>query len=92
MIAGMAELFARGYLVDTILLIVLCEVVVLTLLWQRTRRGIAPVDLIPNILAGTFLLLALRLALGGAGWMFCSASLAAAGVAHLIDLRRRWRT
>ena len=88
----MAEWFASGRLVDAILLLVVCEVVALTLLWQRTRRGVAPVDLIPNILAGAFLLLALRLALGGAGWMYAAASLGAAGIAHLVDLRRRWRT
>ena len=87
----MAELFAGGHLVDGILVLVLVEVVALVLLWQRTRRGIAPADLIPNILAGAFLLLALRLALGGAGWMVCSAALAAAGIAHLVDLHCRWR-
>ena len=88
----MAEWFTSGRLVDAILLLVVCEVVALTLLWQRTRRGVAPVDLIPNILAGVFLLLALRLALGDAGWMYGAASLGAAGIAHLVDLRRRWRT
>ena len=87
----MAEWFASGHLVDAILLLVVGEVVVLTWLWQRTQRGVAPVDLIPNVLAGAFLLLTLRLALGNAGWIYCGASLAAAGLAHVIDLRRRWR-
>ena len=87
----MADWFSSGTLVDVILLLVLCEIVVLTVLWQRTRCGVAPADLIPNVLAGAFLLLALRLVLGGAGWMYCAASLAAGGVAHLVDLRRRWR-
>lgn len=87
----MAELFASGHLVDAILLLVVGEIIALTLLWRWRRRGIAPVDLIPNVLAGGFLLLALRLSLGGAGWMACSASLAAGGIAHLIDIRRRWQ-
>ena len=87
----MAELFASGRLVDLILVLVAVEIVVLTLLWRATGRGVATADLVPNILAGAFLLLALRLALGGAGWMACCASLAAAGVAHVIDIARRWR-
>jgi hypothetical protein len=86
----MAELLSSGHLVDAILLLVTCEVIVLSLLWRSTGKGIAPSDLIPNILAGAFLLLALRLALSDAGWISCCACLAAAGVAHLIDLRRRW--
>ena len=87
----MAEWFASGHLVDAILLLVVCELIALTLLWQRSRRGVAPADLLPNILAGAFLLLALRLVLGEAGWMYCAASLGAGGLAHIIDLRRRWR-
>ena len=87
----MAELFANGHLVDGILLLVAGEIIALTLLWRWRRQGIAPADLIPNVLAGGFLLLTVRLVLGGAGWMACSASLAAAGAAHLIDITRRWR-
>ena len=87
----MAEIFASGTLIDGILLLVVCEIVALALLWRWRRRGIAPADLIPNVLAGGFLLLALRLALGGAGWMVCIACLAAGGIAHLIDITRRWQ-
>lgn len=88
----MAELFARGTLVDGILLLVAVEIVALTLLWRWRRRGIAPADFIPNVLAGGFLLLTVRLVLGGAGWMACGAALAAGGVAHVVDLTRRWRS
>ncbi|MET0721402.1 MAG: hypothetical protein ABWY64_11290 [Tardiphaga sp.] len=86
----MAEWFASGRLVDLILALVVVEVIVLALYWRATRRGVPPADLLPNILAGAFLLLALRLSLGGFGWQPCCACLAAAGVAHLVDLRRRW--
>ena len=87
----MAELFWSGRLVDGILLLVALQTAALMLYWRQTARGVAPADLVPNILAGACLLLALRLALGGAGWMWCCASLAGAGLAHLADLRRRWR-
>lgn len=87
----MTELFASGRLVDLVLVIVALEMVALGLYWRWSRRGVAFSDLLPNLLAGAFLLLALRLALSGAGWMPCCACLAAAGVAHSIDLARRWR-
>jgi hypothetical protein len=87
----MTEWFASGRLVDAILALVVLEVVVLAMLWRRHRRGLPLADLLPNILAGALLLLALRLSLGGFGWQYCAASLAFAGVAHLVDLSRRWR-
>jgi hypothetical protein len=86
----MAELFASGRLVDFILIIVVIEAGSLLIYWRSRRRGVSPGDLLPNLCAGVFLLLALRLSLGGAGWQLCCASLAAAGMAHLADLARRW--
>ena len=87
----MAELFASGRLVDLILAIVAIEAAFLVFYWRSTGRGVSPGDLLPNLCAGALLLLALRLSLGDAGWELCCASLAAAGVAHLVDLNRRWR-
>jgi hypothetical protein len=87
----MADLFASGRLVDFILVVVALEVAALLLYWARARRGIAPLDLLPNLCAGAFLLLALRATLAGAGWTTASFFLAAAGLAHLTDIYRRWR-
>ena len=87
----MADLFTSGRLVDLILILTAIEAVCLMLYWRSRGRGIAPLDLLPNLFAGAFLLFALRLALGGAGWEFCCGSLAAAGLAHVVDLGRRWR-
>ncbi len=87
----MAELFASGRLVDIILALVVVEAALLTLYWRRRRRGVSPVDLLPNLCAGTFLLLALRATLAGSEWTVACACLAAAGLAHLVDLGRRWR-
>jgi len=87
----MAELFASGRLVDLILVIAAIEAACLVIYWRSTGQGVSPGDLLPNLFAGAFLLLALRLSLGGVGWQFCCGSLAAAGVAHLVDLGRRWR-
>jgi hypothetical protein len=87
----MADLFANGRLVDFILAVVMFEAAILAFYWARTRRGIAPMDLLPNLCAGAFLLLALRATLAGGDWMIASLCLAAAGLAHLVDVYRRWR-
>jgi hypothetical protein len=87
----MAELLASGRLVDLILVLTAIEAVCLVLYWRSRGRGIAPLDLLPNLFAGAFLLLALRSVLGGAGWELCCGSLAAAGVSHIVDLARGWR-
>ena len=87
----MSDLFASGRLVDLILLIVAIEAVVLIVYWRKTGKGIAPRNLLPNLIAGALLLLALRLTLAQAGWMAICGCLAAAGVANVIDIMRRWR-
>lgn len=87
----MADLFSSGRLVDFILIVVVVEAAALLLYWVRARRGIAPLDLLPNLCAGVFLLLALRATLAGGGWMMANLCLAAAGLAHLTDVCQRWR-
>ncbi len=87
----MSDHFASGRLVDLILLIVAIEAVVLIAYWRKTGKGIAPPNLLPNLIAGALLLLALRLTLAQAGWMAICGCLAAAGVANVIDIMRRWR-
>jgi hypothetical protein len=88
----MSDIFASGYLIDLVLIVVVVEAAALLLVWCQSRRGIAPGDLLPNLCAGAFLLLALRATLGGAGWMIACLCLAGAGIAHLTDVWRRWRS
>lgn len=88
----MIELIASGRVVDFILVLVAIEFIALTLHHRRTGRGIAPAAILPNLLAGAFLLLALRTAAGSSGhaaWVALFLLLAL--VAHLADLQRRWR-
>jgi hypothetical protein len=87
----MTEFFGSPHLVDLILAIVAGEALAIVLYWQLSRRGIAPRLLLPNVLAGVFLLLALRLALSGLSWPWYAACLAASGIANVADLRQRWR-
>lgn len=87
----MEALFANGRIVDIILGLTVLEAVALIAYHRRTGRGVAPADLLGNLLAGVCLLLALRGALVGAWWGWIALCLSASLVAHLIDLRRRWR-
>lgn len=85
----MAELFESGRVVGLILAFIAVEAVVLVAYHRRTGRGVAPDELLPNLAAGVFLLLALGSALAGAGWGWIAAALSSSLVAHLADLRRR---
>lgn len=85
----MADLFSSGRIVDFILGIVALEIIVLALLRARTRYGPPLGDIIPNLLSGACLLMALRCALTGTSWLWPALWLAAAFAAHLADLARR---
>jgi hypothetical protein len=84
------ELIANGRIVDVIVGLVVVQFIALVLYRRATGRGPAPADIAFNLLAGAGLLLALRAALTGADWTSIAAFLAAALVAHLADLARRW--
>lgn len=87
----MTDFLSSAHAVDLILAIVAVEIVAITLYWHARGRGIAPAQLLPNLLAGALLLLALRLSLSGYAWPWYTACLALAGVANVADLRQRWR-
>lgn len=88
---GLGAWFASGRIVDAILALVVVEAVLLIAYRARTGRGVPTADLLANLAAGATLLLALRIALTGGAWTSVAAALAAALVAHLLDLSRRWR-
>ncbi|MGC8469220.1 MAG: hypothetical protein ACP5NI_04860 [Acetobacteraceae bacterium] len=81
--------FPLASAVSAVLVLVAVEAVAL-LAW-RARTGRGPRPLLANLLAGFALLLALRLALGGAGTGAISACLGIGFAAHLADLGGRWR-
>lgn len=87
----MSDLFATGRIADLVLALMVVELVALGL-WHRHRgRGITPLDLLPNVLAGVALVLALRAALTASGAVWIGVWLIVALVAHIADLRTRWR-
>jgi len=87
----MREFFTSGRIADLIVLLMVVEGVLLIAYRRRTGRGIAGRALWGNLASGACLLLALRGALVGAHWTWIALALAGALVAHLADLRCRWR-
>jgi hypothetical protein len=87
----MASLFATGHVVDLVLALTAIEAILVVAYHGRTGRGVAPAEFLGNLLSGVWLMLALRCALVGAWWGWIALCLVGSLVAHLADLRRRWR-
>ena len=87
----MQDWFASGRLIDVALAMTALEAVAVVLYFRRTGRGIAPADFLGNLASGVCLMLALRCGVTGAWWGWIALWLSAALVAHLADVRRRWR-
>jgi hypothetical protein len=87
----MEELYASGRIVFVILTGMVLELTILTVLYQRTGRGVPPRVLLPNLAAGACLVAAAGAAMRGVWWGWTGALLLAGGALHIVDLRGRWR-
>jgi len=88
---GFTAWFQSGLVIDLILVLVLIEAVLLWLFRRRTGRGPSMAGLLPTLASGALLLLALRMALVEARWIWIAGPLSLALVAHIVDLGLRWR-
>ena len=77
-------------IVDVALAFATIELVVLLVSRRRLRRGPSSTSIACNLAAGLLLMIAIRLALVAAPWPWLAGCLAAAGVAHGVDLASRW--
>lgn len=77
------------HIVDLILLVLVCEVALLTVFRPSGGASARLSRLLTAALPGIFMLLALRAALAEAGWGWILLCLAASFPAHLLDLWRR---
>ncbi len=80
------------HLIDLVIAMTLLEAAGLAVYHHRTGKGLAPGEFLPTLAAGLALMLAVRAGVSGAGWVWVAAGLSAAGLAHLADVRRRWRS
>jgi hypothetical protein len=76
--------------VDLVITFLLVEAAILVVWRLATGQGLAVGSLLPMMAAGGFILLALHFALDGASGLVVMACLACSGVAHALDVRRRW--
>jgi hypothetical protein len=74
-----------------VLLVLLLEALLLWLWHRRGGRGPAPRAVLPNLAAGAALVVALRVVQAGGSAPAVLGLLSLALVAHLADLRQRWR-
>lgn len=86
----MEKFFSGTSLIDVVLVATLLEWVALEIWWRRTGRGLNPVDMRLVLLAGLALMLAVRTVMMQLPWFITATLLSAAGLVHLVDLRRRW--
>lgn len=84
----MQDFVLSGRAVDLVLLVIAVEFFALVAL-RRGARSRAAVDLFFALAPGAILLLALKAALVGAGWIWIASLMAASFPFHLVDLARR---
>ncbi len=81
--------FASGHAVDLVLLVIVAEFVFLSTRRRRFGHGPSMIDRMLAFAPGVCLLLGLRAALTGAGWVWVALALAASFPFHIADLVRR---
>jgi hypothetical protein len=84
------EIFSGTLLIDIVITVTLVEWGVLSWWHRRTGRGIPMSELRATLLAGLYLMLALRASMTAAPWYVVALLLLAAGLTHASDLLRRW--
>jgi hypothetical protein len=92
----MAQFVQSGALIDVILLLVAVEALVFAVIYRwvpGAPRLFSPhlAALWPTLLSGALLMVAVRLALTDVPWTRIATVLAAAGMAHVVDIALRFR-
>jgi hypothetical protein len=84
------QIITSGRIVDVIVAIMVIEVMVCVVWRWHSARGPSLAEISTMVLAGFFLLLALRVALTSADWRWIALFLLGSLIAHLFDLKLRW--
>lgn len=86
----MREIFSGTLLIDIVIAVTVIEWLLLSWWHRRTGRGIPMSELRATLLAGLYLMMALRASMVSAPWYVVAMLLLAAGLSHAADLWRRW--
>ena len=86
----MREIFSGTLLIDIVIAVTVIEWLLLSWWHRRTGRGIPMSELRATLLAGLYLMMALRASMVSAPWYVVALLLLAAGLSHAADLWRRW--
>ena len=86
---SLSGLFSSGHAVDLVIAVMAAEFGLIILLKSARDRPIAAINMLFAMAPGVFILLALRAALTGAGWIWIALFLAASFPIHVADLIRR---
>jgi hypothetical protein len=84
------EIFSGTLLIDIVIAVTVIEWLLLSWWHRRTGRGIPMSELRATLLAGLYLMMALRASMVSAPWYVVALLLLAAGLSHAADLWRRW--
>jgi hypothetical protein len=84
------EIFSGTLLIDIVIAVTVIEWLLLSWWHRRTGRGIPMSELRATLLAGLYLMMALRASMVSAPWYVVAMLLLAAGLSHAADLWRRW--
>lgn len=82
-------IWREGHWVDLAILITLAELLALVIWRQRQVSALGWPSYGWNLLSGLALMLALRVSVTDGHWAFQATCLAASGMVHALDLRRR---
>ena len=86
----MEQFFSGTGLIDFVIAATLLELAALSWVWRRKRTGLPPLALSLTLLPGLCLMLAVRSTSLGLPWYSVALLLSAAGITHMIDIRKRW--
>jgi hypothetical protein len=84
------EIFSGTLLIDIVIAVTVIEWVLLSWWHRRTGRGIPMSELQGTLMAGFYLMLALRASMVAAPWYVVALLLLGAGLTHAADMWRRW--
>ena len=87
----MTDVWQIRWLLDAVIVFTVLEGLGLWTYHRLTGQGLGPGEYALNMVSGLCLMLAVRAAVSDAPWPWVAMCLSASGLAHGMDIARRWR-